>query len=161
MKVAELFPVRHIRIDEIYQSRKRVLEVLSGLLADDELGGQNATAMFEALIARERLGCTAIGHGIAIPHGRVGDVITPRGAIVRLREGVDFSAPDGEPVDLIIGLIIPEDCHDQHLEVLGHLARHLSDPDERALIMEAQSVERVQSIVVDWLKPIELKATSS
>jgi len=155
MKVAELFPVRHIRIDELYHSRKRVLEVLSGLLADDELGGQGATSMFEALIARERLGCTAIGHGIAIPHGRVSDIITPRGAIVRLREGVDFSAPDGEPVDLVIGLIIPEDCHDQHLEILSNLARHLSDPDERAQIMEAQSAERVQALMVEWLKPVE------
>ncbi|KTG17910.1 MULTISPECIES: PTS sugar transporter subunit IIA [unclassified Guyparkeria] len=152
MNTAELFPIHHIRIDELYQSRKRVLEVLSGLLADDELGGQQATRIFEALVARERLGCTAIGHGIAVPHGRVDDILTPRGAVVRLREGVDFGAPDGAPVTLVIGLVIPEDCPEQHLEILGRLARHLNDPDERDTIMEAQSAERVQALMIEWLK---------
>jgi PTS system nitrogen regulatory IIA component len=152
MNTAELFPIHHIRIDELYQSRKRVLEVLAGLLADDELGGERATRIFEALIARERLGCTAIGHGIAVPHGRVDDILTPRGAVIRLREGVDFDAPDGIPVTLVIGLVIPEDCPEQHLEILGRLARHLNDPEKREVIMEAQSAERVQSLMLEWLK---------
>ncbi|HSH84878.1 MAG TPA: PTS sugar transporter subunit IIA [Guyparkeria sp.] len=152
MNTAELFPIDHIRIDELYQSRKRVLEVLSGLLADDELGGEQATRIFEALVARERLGCTAIGHGIAIPHGRVAGILTPRGAVIRLREGIDFCAPDTAPVTLVIGLVIPEDYPEQHLEILGRLARHLNDPDEREAIMEAQSAERVQALMVEWFR---------
>lgn len=160
MNIADLFPVNRIRIDELYQSRKRVLEVLAGLLADDELGGHNATRVFEILIAREKLGCTALGHGIAIPHGRDPDLLRPRGAIIRLREGIDFDAPDGQPVSLIFGLIVPENCADTHVAILGQLARVLSDPEAREAINTAQSPERMQNLMIDWLQqqPVDEKA---
>jgi len=161
MNIADLFPVHRIRIDELYQSRKRVLEVLSGLLADDELGGEKATRVFETLVAREKLGCTALGHGIAIPHGRVPDLLLPRGAIIRLREGIDFESPDGKPVSLIFGLIVPEDCEDTHVAILGQLARILSDPDAREAINTAQSPERVQSLMVEWLQQQSADATAN
>jgi len=152
MNIADLFPVNRIRIDELYQSRKRVLEVLSGLLADDELGGQDATRVFETLIAREKLGCTALGHGIAIPHGRVPDLLRPRGAIIRLREGIDFDAPDSMPVSLVFGLIVPENYADTHVAILGQLAQVLSDPDAREAINTAQSPERMQNLMIEWLQ---------
>lgn len=151
MNIAELFPLQHILIDEVYQSRKRVLEVLAGLLSDDQLGGQNATHIYEILIERERLGCTAIGHGIAIPHGRDNETLRPRGAVIRLTDGIDFSAPDNQPVNLIIGFIVPEDCPEAHLTVLGSLAQHLSNKEDREAIMQAQSPERVRNLLIDWL----------
>ncbi|ANJ66155.1 hypothetical protein A9404_01100 [Halothiobacillus diazotrophicus] len=151
MNIAELFPLQHILIDEVYQSRKRVLEVLAGLLADDQLGGQSATHIYEILIERERLGCTAIGHGIAIPHGRDSETLRPRGALIRLTEGIDFGASDNEPVNLIIGFIVPEECPEAHLMVLGSLAEHLSSPDDRDAIMQAQSPERVRNLLIEWL----------
>lgn len=160
MNIAELFPIRRVRIDELYQSRKRVLEVLAGLLADDELGGQEATKVFETLIARERLGCTALGHGIAIPHGRVQDLLRPRGAIIRLREGIDFNAPDGNLVNLVIGLIIPDNSPDAHVALLGQLARILSDPDAREAIESAQSPERVQNLMTEWLQSAPVDQSS-
>ncbi|MGD9499893.1 PTS sugar transporter subunit IIA, partial [Halothiobacillus sp.] len=104
MNIADIFPLQRILIDEVYQSRKRVLEVLAGLLADDQLGGQESTRIYEILIERERLGCTAIGKGIAIPHGRDAATLRPRGAVIRLTEGIDFGAVDNQPVRLIIGL---------------------------------------------------------
>lgn len=151
MNIAELFPLQHILIDEVYQSRKRVLEVLAGLLADDQLGGKNATHIYEILIERERLGCTAIGHGIAIPHGRDTETLRPRGAVIRLTDGIDFGAPDNQPVNLIIGFIVPEDCPEPHLQLLGSLAQHLSNEEDRDAILQAQSPERVRNLLIEWL----------
>lgn len=154
MNAQELFPLSRIRIDEVYQSRKRVLEVLAGLLADDELDGTHATRLYELLIERERLGCTAIGHGIAIPHSRDVQTLRPRGAVIRLTEGIDFSAPDGEPVTLVIGLIIPDESPERHLQLLAALAAHLREEPDREAILLAQSPERVRALLCEWLNSL-------
>ena len=143
MNIADLFPLQRILIDEVYQSRKRVLEVLAGLLADDQLGGQESTRIYEILIERERLGCTAIGKGIAIPHGRDAATLRPRGAVIRLTEG-------------IIGLIVPTECPENHLAILGVLAEHLSNEDDLEAMMQAQSPERIRSLLIEWLNPLAL-----
>ena len=156
MNIADLFPLQRILIDEVYQSRKRVLEVLAGLLADDQLGGQESTRIFEILIERERLGCTAIGKGIAIPHGRDADTLRPRGAVIRLTEGIDFGAVDNQPVRLIIGLIVPAECPENHLAILRVLAEHLSNENDLDAMMQAQSPERVRSLLIEWLSPLTL-----
>jgi nitrogen PTS system EIIA component len=154
MNIADLFPLQRILIDEVYQSRKRVLEVLAGLLADDQLGGQESTRIFEILVERERLGCTAIGKGIAIPHGRDADTLRPRGAVIRLTEGIDFGAMDNQPVRLIIGLIVPAECPENHLAILGVLAEHLSNDEDLEAMMQAQSPERIRSLLIEWLNPL-------
>ncbi len=151
MNAQDLFPLSRIRIDEVYQSRKRVLEVLAGLLADDELDGADATRLYELLIERERLGCTAIGHGIAIPHSRDTQTLRPRGAVIRLTEGIDFGAPDGTPVQLVIGLIIPDESPEHHLGLLAALATHLREDADREAILQAQSPERVRGLLCEWL----------
>lgn len=147
LNLQELLPVRRIRLDELYQSQKRVLETLAGMLSEDELGGEESTRIFETLIARERLGCTAIGHGIAVPHGRISGLDTPRGALIRLREGIDFNAPDHSPVDLIFGLIAPDDDDAAHLNILAGLARTLSEPQNREALRSAQTPERIQALI--------------
>ncbi|WP_407275306.1 PTS sugar transporter subunit IIA [Halothiobacillus sp. DCM-1] len=154
MNAQDLFPLSRIRIDEVYQSRKRVLEVLAGLLADDELNGANATRIYELLIERERLGCTAIGHGIAIPHARDTQTLRPRGAVIRLTEGVDFGATDGVPTVLVIGLIIPDESPEHHLHLLSALASHLREAEDRESILQAQSLERVRALLIEWLNPL-------
>ena len=154
MNISDLFPLQRILIDEVYQSRKRVLEVLAGLLADDQLGGQESTRIFEILIERERLGCTAIGKGIAIPHGRDAATLRPRGAVIRLTEGIDFGAMDNQPVRLIIGLIVPTECPENHLAILGVLAEHLSNEGDLEAMMQAQSPERIRGLLVEWLSPL-------
>ncbi|HHO81644.1 MAG TPA: PTS sugar transporter subunit IIA [Halothiobacillus sp.] len=150
----ELLPVSHIRLDELYQSQKRVLEALANLLADDELGGEESTRIFETLIARERLGSTAIGHGIAIPHGRISGLSAPRAAMIRLREGIDFNAPDHAPVDLVFALIAPEDDDNVHLKILASLARMLSEPRNREALRNAQSPERAQAVIVEQMTTV-------
>ena len=83
--------------------------------------------ILDALISRERLGSTALGHGIALPHSRMRDLAEPLAALVTLKDGVDFESGDGEPVDVVLGLLVPEDCNDEHLKILATLARRFSD----------------------------------
>jgi len=111
------------------QSRKRALEYASDLLAANH-AELSARALFDGLMGRERLGSTALGEGVAIPHCRME---CPRilGAFVRLEQPVDYDAPDGEPVDLLFVLVVPPSEQSAHLEVLATLARVFQDPDNR------------------------------
>ena len=83
--------------------------------------------ILDALISRERLGSTALGHGIALPHSRMRDLVEPLAALVTLKDGVDFESGDGEPVDVVLGLLVPEHCNDEHLKILATLAKRFSD----------------------------------
>lgn len=82
--------------------------------------------VFDQLCARERLGSTGLGHGVALPHARVPGLGKACGAFVRASDGVDFDAPDGVRVDLIFGLVVPQEYTDEHIEILAMLARLLS-----------------------------------
>jgi PTS system nitrogen regulatory IIA component len=128
------------------RSKKRALEALANLLAEGEDAiGQSAA--FNALIGRERLGSTAVGHGVAIPHGRLDGLEGVRGAFLRLSEPVDFEAPDGEPVDLLIGLLVPADCGDEHLAVLATIAERVTDPE---LLQRLRSSDDAGSIMTTF-----------
>lgn len=96
-----------------------------------------ADAVAASLRLRERMGSTAIGHGIAIPHGRSDAFAEPRGAFLRLRQGVDFGAGDEQPVDLVFALIVPAHFTQQHLQLLSELAERFSDADYRDALREA------------------------
>ncbi len=119
------------------RSKKRAVQTLAELLApsievmldDQDSEGQEQSDMdiFDALITRERLGSTALGHGVALPHSRLANINEPIAAMITLSEGVDYEAQDGQPVDLLIGLLVPERCNDEHLKILAALARRFSD----------------------------------
>lgn len=83
--------------------------------------------ILDALIGRERLGSTALGHGIALPHGRIAGLEQPVAAMITLAHGIEFDAPDEEPVDIVVALLVPEDSADQHLEILSLMAEKFSD----------------------------------
>jgi nitrogen PTS system EIIA component len=107
-------------------SRKRALELAAHTLA----GGTHEPAesvILDSLLGRERLGSTAIGHGVALPHGRVSGLVKSRGAFLRLAAPVDFDAADGVPVDLVFGLIVPLHCDDEHLAALAAIAARFDD----------------------------------
>jgi PTS system nitrogen regulatory IIA component len=110
-------------------SRKRAIEAAADLLADNypEL---SARKLFDELMARERLGSTGLGEGVAIPHCRIpcGQVL---GAFLRLAEAVDYDAIDAEHVDLLFVLVVPPEETTAHLELLANLARVFSDADNR------------------------------
>lgn len=83
--------------------------------------------ILDALIGRERLGSTGLGHGVGLPHSRLGNIDEPIAAFVTLDEGVDYESADGQKVDIVMGLLVPQECNDEHLKILAQLAKRFSD----------------------------------
>ncbi len=104
-------------------------------------------------MAREHLGSTGIGHGVAIPHGRMPDLSAPAMALARHSEGVDFESIDGELVHIIVLLIVPDSNDRQHLEVLAQLARALQQQQIRDAILAAEDQETVATVFAEKLEP--------
>lgn len=128
--IGDALVVERVRCNADASSKKKTLELLSELLAGAG-GAPDARAVADRLLAREKLGSTALGHGVAIPHGRCPDLSEAVAAFMKLRTGVDFDAPDGEKVDIVVGLLVPEDCTDGHLQLLAQLAQLFSQKDVR------------------------------
>ena len=127
-----MFPDDFLTLDRIHlesgaASKKRILEEVAGLLAATA-AGLTREQVFDKLLERERLGSTGLGQGIALPHARMKGVTGSHGALVRLRQGVDFDAIDAKPVDIVVGLLVPEQATDEHLQLLASLAARFSDP---------------------------------
>lgn len=131
-------------------SKKRVLEVLSELIAEgsDDLTGRD---VLNCLVSREKLGSTGLGHGVAIPHGRMPEVDSALGAALTLRNGVEFDAPDGEPVNLVVALIVPEESTDEHLHILAKLAEAFSDPETVRAVRESATPEELSRLLSGFL----------
>jgi len=115
-------------------SKKRALEALGQLLSSGAVGIDPAY-IFHQLIERERLGSTGLGHGVALPHGRLKtDEDSPHdtpevtlGSFIKLDHGIDFDSPDARPADLLFGLLVPENCTEEHLQILASLAGMFSN----------------------------------
>ena len=139
----EILPLSHIVLDLEVSSKKRVFEQ-AGLLLENEAGLARAD-VFDCLFAREKLGTTGLGQGVAIPHGRHASVKNAVGAFIRTQEPVAFDAPDGKPVSLIFVLLVPENATGEHLEVLSKLAGRFSQKAVREALMsaDAQEVRRI------------------
>ena len=120
-------------------NRDGVLDAAARLLAD---ASPATAAIGDSLRSREKLGSTAIGHGIAIPHGRTDAYDETRGAFLRLQQAVDFGASDGEPVDLVFAMAVPEHFTQQHLQLLSELAERFADPGFRAALRAAPDVRQ-------------------
>ncbi|PTQ71801.1 PTS IIA-like nitrogen regulatory protein PtsN [Pseudomonas sp. GV071] len=129
-------------------SKKRVLEQIANLVARElpDLDGQD---IFESLVAREKLGSTGFGNGIAIPHCRLPGCTAPISALLRLDSAVDFDAIDGAPVDLLFVLLVPEAATDEHLELLRQIASMLDRSEVREQLRHAPTSERLYQVVVD------------
>ncbi|ROR29756.1 PTS IIA-like nitrogen regulatory protein PtsN [Inmirania thermothiophila] len=148
MRIADLLSPDRVAWGVEAASKKRALETLSHLLAD--AGGElDPVRIFETLLGRERLGSTGLGHGVALPHGRLGHGAAV-GALLTLRQGVDFDALDEQPVDLLFGLVVPEEATEEHLQILAELARMFSDEAFCARLREAGSSEALLRLVQGW-----------
>jgi len=112
-------------------SKKRALETVSEIFASHSSHTLNAHHVFESLIARERLGTTAIDFGVAIPHGRIKNTSETIGAFVQLTDGIDCDALDRQPVNLMFALLVPEESTEEHLQLLARLAKMFSDAELR------------------------------
>jgi PTS system nitrogen regulatory IIA component len=124
--------------------RDAVLDAAARLLAGD---GDAAMPIAECLRQRERLGSTAIGHGVAIPHGRCSAFEEARAAFLRLSSPVDFGAVDGEPVDLVFAMAVPQHFTQQHLQLLSELAEHFADAGFRAALREAADADALAAVL--------------
>lgn len=158
-----VFSIRQIGTLQDIRSKKRCLQNLSKLLiqglSDTEshrLGEDfSEFDIFDALIAREQLGSTGIGEGCAIPHGRINGIKEPKLAILTLSEPVDFDAVDAEPIDIAIGLLVPESKHEEgqrhHLKILSMLSAFLDDRDNRQLLRREMSPATLYDFVSEEL----------
>jgi nitrogen PTS system EIIA component len=132
-------------------SKKRAIECGTELIEHAHIG-TSARSLFDQLLARERLGSTGLGEGIAIPHCRspAADRIT--GALLRLDQPVDFDAPDDEPVDLLFLLVVPQDSADDHLKVLAQLARIFADGGNRERLRSADGADALYRAFIDMIE---------
>ena len=146
MPLAELLSADRIALLAEPGDRDTVLDAAARLLAGDS--PTHTAAIGESLRQRERLGSTAIGHGVAIPHGRSNAYDHARAAFVRLARPVDFDAGDGEPVDLVFAMAVPEHFTQQHLQWLAELAERFADEAFRQSLRAAPDVEALRALML-------------
>ncbi|MVW71973.1 MULTISPECIES: PTS sugar transporter subunit IIA [unclassified Bordetella] len=123
--LSRILPAGNIVLDLAVTSKKRAFEQ-AGLLFENH-HGLARTVVFDSLFSRERLGSTALGQGVAVPHGRVKGLESPMAAFLRLSQPIAFDAPDGEPVSMLMCLLVPEAATQQHLDILAELAHLMSN----------------------------------
>ena len=146
--ISSLLTPSHVALDVEATTKKAVFEQVGNMLAGDQ--GLSRGQVLDSLIARERLGSTGLGQGIAIPHGRVKGLREAVGAFLRLRAPIAFEAPDGRPVNLIFVLLVPERATDMHLQILSELAQMFSDRDFRTQLAQAPDALAAQRLIVGW-----------
>ncbi|MBE0505330.1 MAG: PTS IIA-like nitrogen regulatory protein PtsN [Marinospirillum sp.] len=127
-------------------SKKRVLEYFSKFIAQ-QIPQLDAEEVFSRLIARERLGSTGIGQGVALPHCRISHCKEAVGTFIRLRDKIDFDAIDGQPVDLIFLLLVPEEANEAHLQTLALLAERFSNETLRKELRKTDQPKQLYQLI--------------
>jgi len=138
MSITEILTLDRSEIGRHVHSKKRLFEHVSELIAND-VSHLSPDDIFHVLLSRERLGSTAVGHGVAIPHGRIKNTDSAIGALIKLDEALPFEAIDAEPVDLFFILLVPEEAEEAHLEWLSLLAEAFSDSHLRSSLRAAKT----------------------
>ncbi|QFT61432.1 PTS system, nitrogen regulatory IIA component [Roseivivax halotolerans] len=126
MKFVDLLVPQAVKVFSASSSKKRVMHDLADVV--ESAYDLPASGVVEALIERESLGCTGVGHGVALPHARLDGINEVKGAFLLLEKPVDFNAIDRQPVDVIFGLFAPEDAGVEHLKALALVSRTLRNP---------------------------------
>ncbi len=143
--LSSLLPESQVLLDVSARDKQAVFELVGDLL--ERPTGVKRSHIVGSLIARERSGSTALGQGIAIPHGRVKGLRAATGAFIRTREPIPFDAPDDAPVSLIFVLLVPEKSTDLHLEILSELAQLFSSRDTRQALAAAPDIAAAQRLI--------------
>ena len=146
--VGKLLSPSHVLVDLQASSKKRLFEQ-AGLLFENH-DGIARSQVFDSLFARERLGSTGLGQGVAIPHGRIKGLKEALGAFIRLAQPVPFDAPDGAPVTLAFVLLVPEKATEKHLQILSELAQMFSDRSLREAMLAAKDAAELHQVVMAW-----------
>ncbi len=135
MKIAEILTPRRVLCLTHQTSKKSVLEYISQLIATD-MSLTSEQQLFDAFVAREHLGSTALGHGVALPHIRTPYLSAPIAAFIKLKQGVDFGSEDRRSVDLIFSLVVPEKQENAHLSILADISRQFVQAPFRKSLRE-------------------------
>ena len=130
-------------------SQKRIFETAARIISDDQLS-LPYELVFSSLIAREKLGSTGLGNGIAIPHCRVSNCTHAIGTLITLETPVDFDAPDGKAVDMLFILLVPEEAQQQHLDILAGIAGLFSQADFCTQMRAAEDTQALFSTATNW-----------
>jgi nitrogen PTS system EIIA component len=147
-RLAAILPAAQVLVGIDATSKKRAFEE-AGLLFEN-LHGLSRALVTDSLFARERLGSTGLGHGVAIPHGRIKGLKAPMAAVFRLNQPIGFDAPDEIAVGLLIFLLVPEAATQKHLEILSEIAELLSDATLREKIKSAEQVDVLHGLISHW-----------
>jgi nitrogen PTS system EIIA component len=144
---AKYLPRTHVLLDLDVSSKKRLFEQI-GLLFENE-NKLSRAGVFDALFAREKLGSTGLGHGVAIPHGRIKSLRETQAVFIRTKEGVPFESPDGEAVRLVFAMLVPEHATEQHLTLLSELAQAFSEADLREALLNEHDAARAHELLIN------------
>jgi PTS system nitrogen regulatory IIA component len=147
-RLATILPPAQVLVNMEVTSKTRAFEE-AGLLFEG-LHGLNRALVADSLFARERLGSTGLGHGVAIPHGRIKGLKSPMAAVFQLAQPIGFDAPDEQPVSLLIFLLVPEASTQKHLEILSEIAELLSDTALRETIKSCNDAVELHRIISTW-----------
>jgi PTS system nitrogen regulatory IIA component len=147
-KIAELLPAANIVVDA-EAATKPQLFALAGRLFETSANIPHEVVA-AGLTAREKLGSTGLGQGIAIPHGRMRGLKEARAAFIRLKESIAFDAPDGKPVGQVFVLLVPEQATDQHLQLLSELAQMFSERTFREQLAQARDAAGIAALIGRW-----------
>ena len=130
-------------------SKKRLFGTIARII-NEEQPALPYDEVFDHLIAREKLGSTGLGQGIAIPHCRVANCTQPLGTLITLEEPIDFDAPDDKPVDLLFVLLVPEEAHQQHLDILADIAGLFSQQAFCDKVRQANDAGALYAAATNW-----------
>jgi PTS system nitrogen regulatory IIA component len=147
-QISALLPIEHILVGLDVGSKKRLFEQV-GLLFENSRQIARAK-VFDSLFDREKLGSTGLGHGVAIPHGRIKGLKETLCAFARTQSGIPFESPDGEPVRLVFAMLVPEHATEQHLQILSELAQMFSDEQLRNELLAAGDLQSVHRLLTEW-----------
>jgi PTS system nitrogen regulatory IIA component len=148
-RLAAILPVEQVLVGVDATSKKRAFEE-AGLLFES-LHGLSRALVTDSLFARERLGSTGLGHGVAIPHGRIKGLKSPMAAVFQLAQAIGFDAPDEQAVKLLIFLLVPEAATQKHLEILSEIAELLSNGRTRDDMISSATASSLHDLIDKWL----------
>jgi PTS system nitrogen regulatory IIA component len=147
-RLASILSPAQVLVQVDVSSKKRAFEE-AGLLFEN-LQGLSRALVTDSLFSRERLGSTGLGHGVAIPHGRIKGLKSPLAAVFQLARPIGFEAPDEQPVALMIFLLVPEAATQKHLEILSEIAEMLSDADLRVKLSDCADAAQLHQLIANW-----------
>lgn len=146
--LAKILLQDNVVLDLEVSSKKRAFEQ-AGLIFENNCGIARSVVS-DNLFARERLGSTGLGHGVAVPHGRIKGLKAPLAAFVRLKDPIPFESPDAQPVNLLVFLLIPDQVTQQHLELLSEIAEMFSDEAFRHMLTIDPEPASVHARILAW-----------